>query len=183
MITKRVRFLVFALLFPLLAACDDDGTGPERLTGEDVAGFYDVCSLTFTPEGDLPVVAIDEAAFAQGEQIRVPQLIVNPSRTFELSFTPEGQLSDEELRGTLDLGVNRVRARFTTGTVDRSDFLLPAEFTLNFQESPQTLRLERSPVFNVARADFARLAGISESGLAQQIPGRFSARFAVGSCS
>ncbi|MDQ3557163.1 MAG: hypothetical protein M3409_10385, partial [Gemmatimonadota bacterium] len=56
------RALAVLPFLGLATACGDS-TGP-RLTAEEIGGAYNVCSLTFTPDGGtLPAVNIREAAF------------------------------------------------------------------------------------------------------------------------
>jgi hypothetical protein len=181
------RRLLLLLCVPALAACGDS-TGPgDNLTTQDVAGIYSLCALSFVPEGGvLPAVDIRAKAFeTTNTQVLQPRVTVdvNPA-TFELKYTPIGQFSDRELDGSYTIRGNTVTLKFGTGSdVAPGTLLLPGTIPVDFQKSPQALSTDGTAVYNVAKADYARLAGISESGLAAQIPGRTTARFSTGSCS
>jgi hypothetical protein len=180
----RLAAVLFSL--PLLTACgDDEGpTGPDPLTRDEVAGFYEVCTLSFTPEGSLQPVDIRAAAFElSNPQIDRPLLAVDPTGSFELEYTPKGKFTDEEVRGTVDPRVGTVELRFGNNGVAPATLLLPGSVSATYQPSPRALLVEPSDRYEVPRADYARLGGFSESGLADRIPGRLRARFAApGGC-
>lgn len=179
------RFLRLPLLLlagGALAACGDDGpTGP-TLTPAEVADRYAVCSLVFDPEGDvLPQVDVRAAAFEADNPVTQAGIGLNATRTFELEYTPEGQNTDVELPGNFTISGTTVDLRFTSATA-ASAILLPQSVRLAFQAAPKQLSVTRSDEYEVPRSDYARLAGISESGLAERIPGRLQASFRVGGC-
>lgn len=179
--TKRMRRGASLLALAALAACDDTtGPGGDRLQPEDVAGVYLVCQLRFVPEGAQPEVDIVAAGINPGAAQLA--LDVEP-QSFELEFTPRGQFTDRELRGSYDLREGEVTLRPSTTGVNRESLLLPDRIPLAFQASPRRLTLQSSQPYDVPRADYARLAGIPETGLATRIPGRLSARFGFPGCS
>lgn len=180
-----VPTLLIAGLIPLLAACDDDGTGPERLTAEEVQGIYQVCELRFDPTaGFLEDVDIRAAAFElQNPDVSRPRVFLNATRTFELEYTPKGQFSDVEIPGTFDLTPTEVRIRFPAGTslTAASALLLPERVTLEFQRSTRVFAASAQGPYTVTRDDYARLAGLTpeeRNQLTEQIEGRLSARLA-----
>ena len=175
------RWALPALLVPLLAACDDT-TGAGGLQLDEVAGFYTVCALGFTPTGAQPVVNVRAVAFELSRPNDLPRLALDPSGTFELEYTPKGQFTDRELDGSFSISGDRVSLRFEGPAGDREDLLLPERLHLDFQTSPLELSLVSSEEYSVRRADYATLAGVPEAGLAEQIPGRLSARFAAAGC-
>lgn len=180
----RIAPVLFSL--PLLTACgDDDGpTGPEPLTRDEVAGFYEVCTLAFVPEGSLAEVDVRSAAFElSNAQVRPPRLAIDPTGSFELEYTPKSQFSDREVRGTIDPRIGAVELRFNGSGAPAGELLLPGSLTAAYQASPKSLTVTQSAPYDIPRADYARMRGISESGLADRIPGRLRARFAtVGGC-
>jgi hypothetical protein len=176
------RRLLILLCVPVLAACDDS-TGPSGLTGDDVAGVYEVCSLAFVPDGGvLPTVDIKAKAFETANtNVLQPRVTVDVlGSTFELKYTPKGQFSDRELDGTYSIRGSTVTLKFGPGSdVEPGTLLLPGSIPVEFQESPLELGTEGTAVYNVPRNSYAQLAGVSASGLAEQIPGRATARFAA----
>jgi hypothetical protein len=185
MTASTARRWLAAPLMLALAACDD-GTGPDRLIPEDVAGIYAVCTLSFVPENAaLPTVDVRTAAFELSQDRQQPFLALDPNsaRTFELQYVPRGQFSDREVRGTYALRPEQVELRFNTTGVNPSDLLLPERVTLDFQPSPLQVSAGESPFYSVPRSTYAQLAGIGESGLAEQIRGRLAARFQAPRCT
>lgn len=177
-----VRSVTAVLGIATLAACGD-ATGSDRLEPDEIAGQYSVCTLTFRPEQSaLPSVDIRGAAFELGRPQNLPFLAVDiEPQTFELNYTPKGQFTDRELRGMYTIRGDRVTFDFQSG-VTPSGLLLPDPLLLDFQASPMTLATEATAFFDVPRADYARLAGISESGLAERIRGQLTARFGNPTC-
>lgn len=178
------RWLAVPLML-VLSACDD-GTGPDRLTPEDVAGIYAVCTLSFVPENTaLPTVDVRTAAFELSQDRPQPFLALDPNtaRTFELQYVPRGQFSDREVRGSYELRREQVNLRFNTSGVNPAELLLPELVVLDFEPSPLRLSVGESPLHSVPRSSYARLAGIGESGLAEQIRGRLAARFQAPRCT
>jgi hypothetical protein len=181
---STVRMGAAGLVLLATVACDDDGGGPLGPSPEAVAGIYAVCSLDFDPEGDLlTTVNIIERGFeTEDQQIRAPQLQVDVSRQFQILFTPKGQFVERSLLGTYTPIATRVQLGFTGGTAQAASFLLPQSLEVAFQETPKSLTTAATAIYDVARADYARLAGVSESGLADRIPGRMLAVFQAGGC-
>lgn len=183
---STVRIGAAALILLATAACDDDGGGPLGPSPEDVAGRYAVCALDFDPEGDLlTTVDIIERGFEPEDQdqgVRAPQLQVDASRAFQLVFTPKGKFVEQSMPGTYTPVATRIQLGFTGGPAAVSTFLFPQSLELAFQETPKSLTTAATAVYDVARADYARLAGVSESGLADRIPGRMMAVFQSGGC-
>lgn len=169
-------------------ACDDS-TGPrgDRLQPEQVSAIYRVCSLNFTPQGTIvPPVDILAKGFAFDSSATAPRIGLDPTpQTLELTYVPEGQVNDQELRGTYALrSMTTVEIRFNGSGVSPTPLLIPIDRGLDFQyqESPLALTLTASSPYNVSRADYAALSGEDPSGLAAQITGTLSARFQVQTC-
>lgn len=168
-----------------LGGCGDASGGITGPSPEEVAGIYSICSLTFDPGGDLLAdVDIVDRGFEPGSQeIRAPQLQIDATRDFQVVFTPEGQFVERTLLGTYVPAGTRLRLSFTGGTAAAADYLLPPTLELAFQETPKSLTTAATPLYEVDRDDYARLAGISESNLAPRIEGRLMAVFQAGGCS
>lgn len=179
------RSLLATLLLPLIAACGDDGSGPDRLTAAEVSAAYSICQLVFSPEGGLASVNLVQAGFeTQASGVQTPLLRIDPIREIELVYTPKGQVVSQNVRGTFEVsGASEVTLRFEDrGSVRRSALLLPDRATLQFQPSPQSLSVASSDAYTVPRAEYARLSGQSETNLAEQIRGRLNASFRAGGC-
>ena len=180
---SSLRTLALLPLLGLATACGDS-TGP-RLTAEEVAGAYNVCSLTFTPEGGtLPAVNIREAAFElTNTSVTPPRLAVNSDRTFTLEYTDRGQFSTRIREGTWTAGRQSIQASFANPQVVQSALLLPARLDLNYTPSPRAFEVAPSQaVYTVARADYARLRGVEQTNLPATISGSLSGRFVMGGC-
>lgn len=180
---KFARTLLAGLLAAAPLVGCDDATAADRLEPEDVAGFYTLCSMIFTPSGIPPAVNVAAAAFELSRQGDLPRLALDPTRTFEFEYTPKGQFTDRELTGTYNLSRETVELRFLGAAADAQDLLLPDRLELEFQASPRELIVASSQEYSVQRSDYTRLAEVAEAGLAEQIPGRLSARFAAGTCN
>lgn len=188
---RGLRRLVPVLALASLAACDDNGggvLGGERLKPEDVSAIYAVCTLTFDPVGStLPTVDIRANAFETGSTGTDPRIAFDREpQIFELTYVPEGQLTDRELRGTYTLrSLSSVELRFNSSGVSPTPLLIPENHALPFEftESPQALTLGASLQYNVARNDYVALSGSDPAGLAQQIPGVLIARFVKDGCA
>ena len=169
-----------ALALLALGACDGDGTGPSgRLTAEQVAGRYEVCELRFAPEGAQPAVDV----LAAGVEAGSATLAVDGNqRYYELQFTRKGEFTDREIAGSYELGREEVTLQLTSTADVRDALLLPDRIRLGHQESPRRLAAAGETPYDVPRADYARLAGIPEAGLADRIPGRLHATFSVAPC-
>lgn len=171
----------------LLGACGDDGpTGPAQLTPQQVQGIYQLCSLRFTPtNAQLRQVAIDSAAVQpRSGSGSSAQLGLNQDRSFELEYFPRGFNTDTELPGTYSLGANTVTLTFNNAATAGANLLLPREVRLAYGSSDRSLTVVSQGEYTVPRSRYSQLSGVSEAGLAEQIPGTLSGRFvpSQGSC-
>jgi hypothetical protein len=176
------RTLHLAILLPALAACGDSTTS-EGLAPSDVAQLYELCALNFVPDNPTqPSVDIRSQAFeTTNASIRKPQLALDTDRTAGILFTRKGQFVPQEIRGTFTLSGEQVVLRLPSSE-NPSEYLLPETVWLNFQESPQQLTADAT-TYAVKRAAYARLAGIPEAGLADQIPGHLTASARLETCN
>ena len=60
--------------------------------------------------------------------------------------------------------------------------LLPEEIRLGYEESPRRLTAAGLERYDVPRGDYARLAGIPQTGLAPRIPARLHVSFSESAC-
>jgi hypothetical protein len=175
-----MRRLVFLLLAPLLTACGDS-TGP--VSTEDVGGVYQVCSLVFTPGGGtLPAVNVRAVVMdTASTSPNPPRLTLSTQvRDFELAYTPRNDVLVRRPGGSYEAGRNTVTLAFTDPALVASTLLLPARLRLEVQVSPKALQAsDTQDVHRVARADYARLAGISQTNLPTEIEGSVSGRFVI----
>jgi hypothetical protein len=187
--SSLVRSIALAPLLALAAtACGSDGTGPARLTPEEVGGTYDVCSLVFQPQNALlPAIDVRARGIDTSPEARLrPSLrLQTDQRDFSFEYTsPPPSDAIGQLGGSYQLGSSTVTLVFSGAANARSALLLPSRVDLDFQQTPRKqLTSQQSPsLFSAPRADYARLAGVDEAGLAAEIPGTLNARFAVGGC-
>lgn len=181
--TSLLRTLI-PLLALATAACGDS-TGP-RLTAEEVAGAYNVCSLVFTPEGGtLPAVNIRETAFElTNASVTPPRLALNPDRSFTLEYTDRGQFSTRIREGSWAPSRQSIQASFANPQTVLAAVLLPARLDLNYTSSPRAFEVAPGQTtYSVARADYARLRGVDQTNLPVTISGNLSGRFVMGGCS
>jgi hypothetical protein len=181
--TRRMTKLAAVLSLLSAAACGDGVVVPTVLDRNEIAGIYSICSLVFNPEGDLGPADVRARAFElQNPDVRPPQVQVDASGDFQLVFTPTGQFVERSILGRFTTTSTEVVLTFTGGTAAAGAYLLPSPLRLEFTESPKALFVAPTPLYEVNRSDYARIAGVSESGLADRIPGRLTVQLsAIGS--
>jgi hypothetical protein len=167
----------------LLATGCDESTGPQ-LSVDKVAGVYQLCSLTFTPTNTaLPSVDVRAAAIESDptDGLPRPNLKLDTDRSFEFEYVAKGRVRPSRPSGTYSLRADGVTVNFGGSSAEVSSvLLLPSRLSLELVESPKALVASGTgATYSVARGDYARLAGVQEAGLAGQIPGSASARFAT----
>ena len=180
--SRRTFCALMALLIPLAACGDDDGTSVNRLTTEEVGANYAVCTLRFTPDGGEPA-AVDllTSANASGAQLQV----LGSSRQFALSYQPADGLP-QVAAGTYQLGASTIDLRFNSSAA-ATTLLLPTgrDIKLDFQPSPKQLATSSTATtsYTISRADYERVTNTTRPNLANQINGTLTASFRAGSCS
>jgi hypothetical protein len=177
---------LFATL--ILTACGDVvPVGPVLLTPDEVGGVYAACSMEFRPTGlahvDLLVAATEPNP---APPLPVPNLKLSRQvRSFELEYTPRGDVLPVRLNGNYVLGASTVRLDFAgSPSALESALLLTNSLTLSFSPEPGELTIE-SPRYTVARQDYGRLAGLSQDemrNLQDRIEGTLTGRFTRGAC-
>lgn len=186
--SPRARLLPLAAL-AVLAACDgSNGFDPDRLTPAQVDGLYEICDLRFVPFNNaLPTADLRQAVMNLNPPATRPRPSLSLSnRSFDLTYTRKSDNFLQQLRSSAELGSDDVVLRIYSGETPSqigAELLLPPALPLRFQESPK--RLTSNPtgfLYTVRRADYARAAGINESGLAERIDGRLNATLASPTC-
>lgn len=184
--TNLVRAGLFAAALPLLAACGDDGAGPDRLAPGDVAGVYNVCTLRFTPTNsilpvaDLLTTVVDTTPPAP---TRPEATIAFANGAYDLVYTRLSDTFLQQVRGDVAYGTNNVTLTLPTNQAT-TELLLPRPLALDFTAGASKQLSAQTPfVHSVARADYARAIGSNGQGLAETIQGRMTVTLSTAACS
>lgn len=187
------RALALAALPVLAAACGgrSGGTGGDRLSPAEVAGVYQICSLRFQPtQGALPAADVLTVAANPAPPVGkpLPSLTLSgTTRVFELVYTRRSDNFLQQTRGSVELRQSSVVVSVGTGGASATiaqELLLPTSWELRFQADPNRLSGDASSAsYEVARADYARAAGITEDGLQPRISGRLTASLSTAGCA
>jgi hypothetical protein len=174
--------------FALLAACDGNGggTGSDPLRPDEVAGVYTLCTLRFAPSqtalpvADLLTTVVDTTPPA-GRPDATIALAANA--TYDLAYTAAQSSFLEQLRGSI--GYREDAITLSVPVEDQAAaLLLPRNLLLSYNAGTKRLSGDASGFpYPVARADYARAAGISEEGLQNQINGSLTVMFQENGCS
>jgi hypothetical protein len=188
--STAVRLLALSALFGA-AACDGDGAGSSRLTTQEVAGVYRVCTLRFVPQNtafpgaNLLERVIDTTPPPGKLEPTVTLFADRPE--YQFAYTRSDAASQDFRSGLSFTGGDQVLLRFYTDQDNRgqvpAELLLPSDVRLDFQDNPRRLSTSASRTYSVARRDYARAAGVDESGFAATIPGSLDISLRVGSCT
>lgn len=178
----------FALLpaLTLLAACDGGGgSGSDRLTPQEVAGVYNLCTVRFQPANpvlpvaDLLTTVIDTTPPAGRPEATIA-LATNGS--YDLVYTAVETAFVEQVRGSISYHETAIALSVPTEQ-QATVLLLPRPLILSFNSAAGRLTGDASETPHaVARYDYARAAGISEDGLQNTINGVTKVVFAQGAC-
>ena len=183
-----LRAGALAAALPLLvAACDSGGgSGPDRLTPGDVAGVYNLCSLRFAPTNNiLPVADLLAAVVDTTPPAGRPEATVSLANgTYDLVYTRGGDAFLRQLQGTVSYGTTTITLNASDDNPVVRELLLPTPITFSFVDGAQRgLGAQSQFSYVVARADYARATGSSETGLAATISGTLNASFSAAPCS
>jgi hypothetical protein len=186
--SRTLRLLAVVALAPL-PACDGDGTGSARLTPSQVQGVYSVCSLRFTPTqtafpvADVLATVVNTTPPAPKQP---PSLTLSgQAYAYQLIYTRRSDNFLQQLNDGVSLGQSNVEVDFPDEDESEivRELLLPSSLSFTFTDSPRRLTSVGGITYSVRRSDYARAAGISETGLQDRISGELTATFAVGSCT
>lgn len=179
------RTLVIIPALTLLAACDGDGgSGSDRLTPEEVAGVYNLCTLRFQPSNpafpvaDLLVTVVDTTPPAGRPEATVA---LAANGTYDLIYTAQQTAFVEQVRGSIGYRDDAITLSVPTQQ-QATALLLPRPVLLAFNQATGRLSGDASGAHAVARYDYARAAGISEEGLQGTISGTTTVMFSEGAC-
>jgi hypothetical protein len=180
------RTLALLPALTLLAACNGGGgTGSDRLDPAEVAGVYNVCTLRFQPGNpafpvaDLLTTVVDTTPPAGRPEATIA-LAANGS--YDLAYTAMETAFIEQVRGSIAYHESAI-ALSVPAEQQASALLLPRPIILTFNQSAGRLSGDASESPHpVARADYARAAGISEEGLQSTINGLTKVVLVKGAC-
>jgi hypothetical protein len=177
----RARLLALAPILAALAACGGDGgSGPDRLTPQQVGGVYQVCSLVFTPQGGSPPPLDIRAAAMETSGGAVRELALGRTVSdFSLEYTRKGDVLKRRFEGGYDTGTRSVSLSFDNASEVAGSLLLPRRLQLDYDAARGVLEVSSAHSFhNVSRANYERLSGQSFPNSRDQITGTLSGRFA-----
>ena len=172
----RGRVWAMVAAATLLGACgdDDDPSRPDEpdLTRADVAGQYEMTSLTFDPQGSLPLVNLLERL----DSANLPELVIASNEdSLQLVFRdPVGGLV-RTVPGGYDLRDTSIEVEFVSG-IEPAKLLLPAELHLAFDGVAETLATARLISADTTRL-FALVPEWSGEPVTNPLPGSLSVTF------
>ncbi|HEX2076745.1 MAG TPA: hypothetical protein VHG08_03520 [Longimicrobium sp.] len=182
------RALALLPALALLAACDGDGgSGSDRITPEEVAGVYNLCTLRFQPtnaalpRADLLISVVDTTPPAGRPEAT---LALAENGTYDLVYTAQSTAFLEQIRGSIDYREDEIVLNIPSNDEKAAALLFPSR-TLLLAWNASAKRLTGDAAgfpFAVARGHYAAAAGISEEGLQNTINGQLSVGLAQGAC-
>ena len=172
MMRGKVWALVAAVAF--IGACgDDDPSDPDEpdLTREDVAGEYEMVTMSFDPNGSLPAVSLlDSIDFAE-----IPRLIVAENEdSLQLIFRIDGSLL-RIVQGGYELGDEGLTAELANAVVP-GEILLPRTLEYEFSETQGVLHFSGTMEADTARL-FDLVPAWSGEPVTDPLPGTLTVTF------
>lgn len=183
---QLLRAALLAAALPLAAACDDGGSGPDRLTAGEVSGVYNLCVLRFTPTNSiLPTADLMTAVVDTTPPAGRPEATVSLANgVYDLVYTRAGDAFLRQMQGSLNYGSSTVTLNTPEQSAITSELLLARPLTLTFQSgTSRTLTAQSEFPYSVARADYARAINSNGEGLAQTIAGTMTITLSSAACS
>lgn len=169
-------FVPLALCATLaIAACgDDDVSGPDLLTRDQVGGVYTMTELSFDPQGSLP----SQDILAVLEQAQVPTLNLSPTvNSFQLVFTDPATSLVETVDGTYTLTSTQVRLAFSAGDETFGELLFPETPRFVFAENGETtLTLDTDAGVSLERLR-ELVPALEDEPLTDPVPGQLRVTF------
>lgn len=182
-----LRAGLMAAALPLAAAaCDEGGSGPDRLTAAEVSGVYNLCTLKFTPTNNiLPVADLMTAVVDTTPPAGRPEATVSLANgVYDLVYTRASDAFLRQMQGSVSYGSNFVTLNTPSESAISAELLLDRPLSLTFQSgTARTLTAQSSFAYSVARADYARAIGSNGEGLAQTIAGTMTIGLSTAPCS
>ena len=159
----------------LLGACgDDDPSEPDDpdLTRADVAGSYEMTSLTFDPQGSLPLVDL----LARLDAANLPELVIASNEdSLQLVFRdPTGGLV-RTVPGGYELHDESIEIEFESG-IEPAKLLLPAELHFAFDGETEILSTARLTSADTTRL-FVLVPEWSGEPVTNPLPGTLNVTF------
>lgn len=183
--TLLLRTGLFAAALPL-AACDDGGSGPDRLTPAEVAGVYNLCELRFAPTNNvLPVANLMTSVVDTTPPAGRPEATVSIANgVYDLVYTRASDSFLRQLQGSVSYGTTSVTLNTPEENAVVKELLVPTPVTLTFAAgNPRILAAQTAFTYSVTREDYARAIGSSGQGLAATITGTAVIGMSTGPCS
>jgi hypothetical protein len=179
--------LVIVPALALLAACNGDGgTSSDPLAPEEVAGVYELCSLSFQPSNsalpsaDLLARVIDTTPPANRPE---PSIAMAANGTYDLAYTDQQTQFLEQIRGSIGYREDQITLSFPSSDPNAAALLMPRSLLLNYDAAGHRFAGDASGFpYPVARADYAAAAGISQEGLQSSINGTLQVSFDLEGC-
>jgi hypothetical protein len=180
------RTLALLPALTLLAACDGGGgSDSDRLTPQEVAGVYNLCTVRFQPANPvLPIADLMETVIDTTPPAGRPEatIALTANGTYELAYTSAETSFIELVRGSINYHQTAIALGVPTDQ-EATVLLLPRPLILTFNSTTGRLTGDASETPHpVARYDYARAAGVSEEGLQSTINGVTKVVFAQGAC-
>lgn len=180
-----LRAGLFAAALPL-AACDDGGSGPDRLAPGDVAGVYNLCELRFAPTNNvLPVANLMTSVVDTTPPAGRPEATVSIANgAYDLVYTRSSDAFLRQLQGSVNYGTTSVTLGTPEGNAVVNELLLARPLTLTFASGPpRILAAQTAFTYSVDREDYARAIGSTGQGLAATITGSMVIGMSTGPCA
>lgn len=180
-----LRAGLLAAVLPL-AACDDGGSGPDRLTADEVAGVYNLCTLRFVPTNNiLPVADLMTAVVDTTPPAGRPEATVSLANgVYDLVYTRTNDAFLRQLQGSVNYGTTSVTLNTPAESDVTSELLLARPLTLTFVAGTnRSLGAQTAFTYTVERDDYARAIGSNGQGLAQTIAGSMTISLSTAPCS
>jgi hypothetical protein len=181
---KLLRAALIAAALPL-AACNDGGSGPDRLTAEEVSGVYNLCTLRFAPANNiLPVADLMTAVVDTTPPAGRPEATVSLANgVYDLVYTRTGDAFLRQLQGSVSYGSTSVTLQTPSESGIIAELLLPQPLTLTFLPGTQRgLAGQTQFTYAVSREDYARAINSNGQGLAQTIAGSMTIGLSTAPC-
>jgi hypothetical protein len=183
--TLLLRAAMVAALPLMAAACNDGGSGPDRLSAAEVAGVYNLCVLRFAPTNNiLPVADLMTAVVDTTPPAGRPEATVSVANgVYDLVYTRTGDAFLRQLQGSVTYGSTSITLQTPAESDITAELLLARPLTLTFiSGTTRGLAAQTSFSYTVARDDYARAIGSNGQGLAQTIAGTMTLSLSTGSC-
>lgn len=181
-----LRAGLFVAALPL-AACDGgSGSGPDRLSPDEVAGVYNLCELRFAPANNvLPVANLMTSVVDTTPPAGRPEATVSIANgVYDLVYTRGSDAFLRQLQGSVSYGATSVTLSTPEENVVVKELLLARPLTLTFAGgNPRILAAQTAFTYSVDREDYARAIGSSGQGLASTISGSMVIGMSTGPCA